>query len=77
MTIGADGSVLRSIETLFGAGSLGGLPDNQLLERFLSGRDAEAAFAALVSLHGPMVWDLCRGVLSDEHDAEDAFQATF
>jgi polysaccharide biosynthesis/export protein len=50
-----------------------------LLEQFLSRRDegAEAAFTALVSLHGPMVWDLCRGILSDPHAAEDAFQATF
>jgi RNA polymerase sigma factor (sigma-70 family) len=74
---GAQASVVRSIQTLFGAGSFAGLPDSQLLDRFLSGRDAEAAFAALVSLHGPMVWDLCRSILRDQHDAEDAFQATF
>jgi RNA polymerase sigma factor (sigma-70 family) len=69
----------RSIQTLFDTGSVAGLTDGQLLERFLSrrGADAEAAFAALVTLYGPMVWDLCRSVLSDEHDAEDAFQATF
>jgi RNA polymerase sigma factor (sigma-70 family) len=79
MTSGTRGSLLRSIQTLFGVGSVGGMTDGQLLEQFLARRDegAEAAFAALVALHGPMVWDVCRGVLSDAHMAEDAFQATF
>ncbi len=79
MTGGSQGSFLQSIQTLFSVGSVGGMTDSQLLERFLSRRDegAEAAFAALVSLHGPMVWDVCRNILSDPHAAEDAFQATF
>jgi RNA polymerase sigma factor (sigma-70 family) len=52
-----------------------GLTDGQLLGYFIEGQD-EAAFAALVKRHGPMVWGVCRRLLS-HHDSEDAFQATF
>lgn len=50
--------------------------DRQLLERFATHRD-EAAFAALLKRHGAMVLSVCRSVLHDLHDAEDAFQAAF
>src|SRR5436305_139265 len=53
-----------------------GLTDGHLLEEYIS-RHEEAALAALVRRHGPMVWGVCRRVLHDHHDAEDAFQATF
>ncbi|HZW31229.1 MAG TPA: sigma-70 family RNA polymerase sigma factor, partial [Isosphaeraceae bacterium] len=69
-------AVLKSIEQLFHEGSVAGLDDGQLLERFASHRD-EAAFAGLVAMHGPMVLGVCRRILRVEHDVEDAFQATF
>jgi RNA polymerase sigma factor (sigma-70 family) len=70
---------LREIETLFAVGAIGGLSDGQLIERFLSGTgdEAETAFAALVDRHGAMVMGVCRRLLFDSNDADDAFQATF
>src|SRR5947209_5793192 len=50
--------------------------DATLLTRFLACQDP-AAFEALVVRHGPMVLRVCRRLLADGHDAEDAFQATF
>jgi hypothetical protein len=61
------GRALEPLRTLFAAGTAAGLPDGQLLERFASRQDhdAEAAFAALVSRHGPMVRSACRSLLTD------------
>ncbi len=71
--------VSRHLKTLFHCGAAGQLGDEQLLERFVTGRDevAEAAFAALMDRHGAMVLGVCRRVLGNREAAEDAFQATF
>ncbi len=73
------GAALRPLRVLFNAGPVSGLSDGRLLERFM-GSDSEAAelaFAAIVDRHGPMVRRICRQMLGNLHDAQDAFQATF
>ena len=76
MSLPRSSAGLRHMQTLFTAGTVGTLSDAELLERYVSRRD-EVAFEALVERHGPMVFQVCRSVLSDPHDAQDAFQATF
>jgi RNA polymerase sigma factor (sigma-70 family) len=76
MTTGPFSGVLRHLR---GAALLqgdDGMTDGQLLECFLSRRD-ESAFEAILRRHGPMVLAVCRRVLRNSHDADDAFQATF
>src|SRR5688500_13096322 len=69
-------AAVRHIMRLAGANHTNGTPDAQLLERFIAYRD-ENAFEALVRRHGPTVFGVCRRVLRNSADAEDAFQATF
>jgi RND family efflux transporter MFP subunit len=79
MAVGHDGAVVRQLRALFELGTTAELSDGQLLERFATDRTeaAELAFAVLVERHGPMVLRVCRSVLVNAHDAQDAFQATF
>jgi RNA polymerase sigma factor (sigma-70 family) len=76
MSSGQLKSVLQYLRQVLDRQAAGDGPDGELLERFASQRD-EAAFTALMRRHGPMVLGVCRRVLHDSHDADDAFQATF
>jgi RNA polymerase sigma factor (sigma-70 family) len=76
MASGPYGAVLQQIHRLFRQGSVGGLSEWQLLDRYVTHHD-ESAFEALVARHGPMVLGVCRRLLDDPHAVEDAFQATF
>ena len=76
-------AAIQYIGELYVAGTLSGCSDGQLLERFIATdgekdrTKAELAFACLLERHGGMVWNVCRSFAVDDHDAEDAFQATF
>jgi RNA polymerase sigma factor (sigma-70 family) len=76
MAIETLGAALRQINRLFSDGAATGLSDADLLDRFLAERDG-ASFEVLLARHGPMVLRVCRGVLHNPSDAEDAFQAAF
>ena len=69
-------STSHHLRVLLESGTVAGLSDGELLDRFTRERD-EAAFTALIERHGPMVQRLCSDVMGNHHDAEDAFQATF
>jgi RNA polymerase sigma factor (sigma-70 family) len=69
----------RSFQSLFDHGTVGGVADGTLVEKFTDGDrgSAEHAFALMVERHGPMVLGVCRALLRGQQDAEDAFQASF
>jgi RNA polymerase sigma factor (sigma-70 family) len=78
MATSRTGSTLRQIRTLFSLGRVGDRADGELLDWFETHHaEAEAAFEELVARHGAMVQDVCRRVLRDRNDVDDAFQATF
>jgi RNA polymerase sigma factor (sigma-70 family) len=70
------GSVSGALERLFVLGTVSGLSEGELVARFVRERD-ESAFEAIVARHGPMVLGICRRLLDDSQNVEDAFQATF
>jgi RNA polymerase sigma factor (sigma-70 family) len=76
MGSGPFANILRQVRTLALSEDAARQEDARLLGRFLDQRD-EAAFEALLRRHGPMVLGVCRRLLPDPCDAEDAFQATF
>jgi RNA polymerase sigma factor (sigma-70 family) len=76
MAVTHSGAILRQIHRLVSHRALVEKTDSQLLLDYTAGRHAEA-FAALLHRHGRLVWSVCRHHLPHEHDAEDAFQATF
>ncbi|HKB41921.1 MAG TPA: sigma-70 family RNA polymerase sigma factor, partial [Gemmataceae bacterium] len=75
MTNGQSSVLLRQIRKLAVRGE-SQMSDRELLQRFVAQRD-ESAFAALLERHGAMVLGVCRRILHNGHDAEDACQAAF
>ncbi len=76
----SDVALAVQLRTIWTLGSVGSLTDDELVERFLARTDmaeSEAAFAALVERHGAMVLSVCKRIVQHDHDAHDAFQATF
>jgi RNA polymerase sigma factor (sigma-70 family) len=69
-------TVLRQLHGMVSTKASEDASDGELLARFVARRD-EAAFVALLHRHGPMVLHVCRRIQGNDHDAEDAFQATF
>jgi RNA polymerase sigma factor (sigma-70 family) len=76
MANGPIGELIGHLRRRAGRQITGGLPDAELLQRFVERRD-DVAFEVLLLRHAPMVFAVCRRLLRHSQDAEDAFQATF
>jgi RNA polymerase sigma factor (sigma-70 family) len=76
MTRSPEPGVVAYVRSLVAREGAADVPDQELLARFLSGKDAEA-FDALVRRHGAMVRSVCSRLLHCKQDVEDACQATF
>ncbi len=76
MMHGCKSGSFRDLTRVFQEGTLAGASDRLLLDQFLNRRD-DAAFESLLRRHGPLVLNICRKLLRDDHEVEDAFQATF
>ena len=78
MVRGSWKTVIRDVDHLYTEGTAAGWSDDQLLSRFITARDeSNLAFETIVRRHGPMVLEVCRRLLGNHDDAQDAFQATF
>ena len=77
MAIETLGAALRQIDRLFADGAVTGLSDRPAPGALRRAGTTSTAFEAMVARHGPMVLRVCRGILRDPNDAEDAFQAVF
>ena len=73
---GLTASAAIQVARVFRDGTLAGMSDRQVLERFIERRD-ELAFETLLFRHGAMVRNVCRQMLFDPHDVDDAVQAVF
>src|SRR5262249_9773979 len=76
MAVSSTGRFLEQLRTTLCASDEEAMPDSQLLHRFIALGD-ESAFATIIRRHGSMVMGVCRRLVPEPHDAEDAFQATF
>src|SRR5437764_13711361 len=76
MAIASLSKVVEHLRRVVASPDAPGETDAELLRRYVQDRD-EAAFEALMRRHGPMVLGVCRRVLGNADDADDAFQATF
>jgi RNA polymerase sigma factor (sigma-70 family) len=76
MTRVSTGDLIQVVRRVFDDQRARELPSKDLLRGFVEQHD-EAAFVSLLRRHGPMVLGVCRALLPNEADVEDAFQATF
>jgi RNA polymerase sigma factor (sigma-70 family) len=76
MKNGLTGQAALEVARVFRDGSLVGLSDRQILERFVESQD-ETAFETILARHGAMVRRVCQQILFNSHDVDDAVQAVF
>lgn len=76
MAVSQVSQLVRELRSVLEQQDVANFADAELWKRYVHARD-EAAFETLVDRHGPMVMGVCRRLLRNEQDAEDAFQATF
>ena len=67
---------VQQVARVFRDGTFVGMSDRQILERFVENHDT-MAFEAILTRHGPMVRRVCRQMLRNSHDVDDAVQAVF